>query len=36
MRALDCECGKHLEARDDDELYGRSASTWPETTPRCG
>ena len=23
MRALDCECGKHLEARDDDELYGQ-------------
>ena len=24
MRALDCECGKHLEARDDDELYGQA------------
>jgi predicted small metal-binding protein len=23
MRALECECGKHLEARDDDELYGK-------------
>ncbi len=23
MRALDCECGKHLEAHDDDELYGQ-------------
>jgi predicted small metal-binding protein len=23
MRALDCECGKHLKARDDDELYGQ-------------
>jgi predicted small metal-binding protein len=22
MRALDCDCGKHLEARDEDELYG--------------
>jgi hypothetical protein len=22
MRALDCECGKHLEAHDD-ELYGQ-------------
>ena len=22
MRALDCECGKHLEANDD-ELYGK-------------
>ena len=23
MRALDCECGKHLEARSDEELYGQ-------------
>ena len=23
MRALDCECGKHLEAQDDYELYGQ-------------
>ena len=23
MRALDCECGKHLEAHDDNELYGQ-------------
>jgi predicted small metal-binding protein len=23
MRALDCQCGKHLEAADDDELYGQ-------------
>ena len=23
MRALDCECGKQLEAHDDDELYGK-------------
>ncbi len=22
MRALDCQCGKHLEANSDDELYG--------------
>jgi hypothetical protein len=22
MRALDCQCGEHLEADDDDELYG--------------
>ena len=21
MRALDCQCGKHLEGRDDEELY---------------
>lgn len=21
MRALDCECGKHLEAANDEELY---------------
>jgi len=24
MRALDCECGKHPEANDDDELYGQA------------
>ena len=24
MRARDCECGKHFEARDDDELYGQA------------
>ncbi len=23
MRALDCECGKHLEANSDEELYGQ-------------
>jgi len=23
MRALDCQCGRHLEAADDDELYGQ-------------
>ena len=23
MRALDCQCGNHLEAHDDDELYGQ-------------
>jgi predicted small metal-binding protein len=23
MRALDCQCGEHLEAADDDELYGQ-------------
>jgi predicted small metal-binding protein len=23
MRALDCRCGEHLEATDDDELYGQ-------------
>ena len=23
MRALDCECGNHLEANNDDELYGQ-------------
>jgi predicted small metal-binding protein len=23
MRALDCQCGRHLEANDDDELYGQ-------------
>ncbi len=22
MRALECECGMHLEGHDDDELYG--------------
>lgn len=24
MRALDCQCGKHLEANDDEELYGQA------------
>lgn len=24
MRALNCECGKQLEAHDDEELYGRA------------
>jgi predicted small metal-binding protein len=24
MRALDCECGKHFEGHDDDELYGQA------------
>ncbi len=24
MRALDCECGRHLEANDDEELYGQA------------
>lgn len=23
MRALDCQCGEHLEGADDDELYGQ-------------
>jgi len=23
MRALDCDCGQHLEAHDDEELYGQ-------------
>ena len=23
MRALDCDCGRHLEGHDDEELYGR-------------
>ena len=22
MRSLDCQCGEHLEAANDDELYG--------------
>ena len=24
MRAPDCECGRHLEANDDEELYGQA------------
>ncbi len=24
MRALDCECGRHLEADSDEELYGQA------------
>ncbi|HEV2093471.1 MAG TPA: DUF1059 domain-containing protein [Rubrobacter sp.] len=24
MRALDCQCGKHLEANNDEELYGQA------------
>lgn len=24
MRALDCECGQHLEATDDSELFARA------------
>ncbi len=24
MRALDCQCGQHLEARDDEELYAKA------------
>ena len=24
MRALDCQCGEHLEANNDEELYGQA------------
>ena len=36
MRALDCECGRHLEARDDDELYGLAREHVDRDHPEMG
>ena len=33
MRALDCECGEHLEAEDDDGLLGKMRDHVSTTHP---
>lgn len=35
-RALDCECGRHLEASDDEELYERAREHVDRDHPDMG
>ena len=36
MRALDCECGQHLEAGDDEELFQRAREHVDRDHPDMG
>lgn len=36
VRALDCECGKHLEAGDDEELFQRAREHVDQDHPDMG
>lgn len=36
MRALDCECGRHLEAADDEELFERTREHVDRDHPEMG
>jgi len=36
MRAMDCDCGEHLEAEDDDGLLGKVRDHVATTHPEMG
>jgi predicted small metal-binding protein len=36
VRALDCECGQHLEAANDDELFDRAREHVDQVHPDMG
>jgi predicted small metal-binding protein len=36
VRALDCECGRHLEAGDDQELFERAREHVDKDHPEMG
>ncbi len=35
MRALECDCGQHLEASDEQKLFDEAQKHMNRDTPRC-